>query len=79
MIIPHDQLSAEALQGVLEDFATRDGTDYGETEVSLAGKVEQIRRQLERGEIVISYDADEGSVSLLPKAALVGLPEVDGD
>lgn len=79
MIIPHDQLSADALQGILEDFATRDGTDYGEREVSLATKVEQIRRQLERGEIVISYDADEGSVSLLPKAVTVGLPKSTED
>ena len=73
MIIPHDQLSAEALQGILEDYATRDGTDYGEMETSLAAKVAQLRRQLERGEIVIAYDPDDGGVSLLPKAGLAGL------
>ncbi|NJD07691.1 MAG: YheU family protein [Methylococcaceae bacterium] len=70
MIIPHDQLSAEAVQGILEDYATRDGTDYGELETSLAVKVAQLRRQLERGDIVIAYDPDAGGVSLLPKAAL---------
>ena len=33
--IPYDQLSPEALQGVVEEFVTRDGTDYGEVEILL--------------------------------------------
>jgi len=28
-IIPVDKLSTEALQGVIEEFISRDGTDYG--------------------------------------------------
>ena len=32
--IPFDQLSHEALHGVVEEFVTRDGTDYGEIEIS---------------------------------------------
>jgi uncharacterized protein YheU (UPF0270 family) len=34
-IIPVNKLSPEALQGVIEEFISRDGTDYGEMEVSL--------------------------------------------
>ena len=33
--IPYDQLNPETLHGVIEEFVTRDGTDYGEIEVSL--------------------------------------------
>jgi len=29
MIIPHQTLSPEALQGIIEAFVTREGTDYG--------------------------------------------------
>ncbi|MDH5185281.1 MAG: YheU family protein [Gammaproteobacteria bacterium] len=29
MIIPHTNLSPEALQDLLEEIVTRDGTDYG--------------------------------------------------
>ncbi len=65
MIIPHEQLSAQALQGLIEDFVTRDGTDYGEQEASLATKVIQVQRQLLRGEIVIVFDEQTESVSLL--------------
>ena len=39
IIIPYDQLSIEALKGVIEEFVTRDGTDYGEIEVSLEIKL----------------------------------------
>ena len=31
-IIPHDQLSKQALQGVVEEFITRESTDYGAVE-----------------------------------------------
>ena len=30
VIVPPDSLSAEALQGVIEKFVLREGTDYGE-------------------------------------------------
>lgn len=67
MIIPHDQLSPDTLQGLIEEFITRDGTDYGEYEVSLASKVEQVKRQLIRGEVVIVFDPASESVSLLTR------------
>jgi uncharacterized protein len=65
VIIPHQQLSADALQGLIEEFITREGTDYGHTEVALEAKVEQVRRQLERGEVVIVFDPATESVSLV--------------
>ena len=34
-IIPVDKLSAEALRGVIQEFISRDGTDYGEIEASV--------------------------------------------
>ncbi len=67
MIIPHQQLSADALQGLIESFIAREGTDYGAEEVPLANKVAQVRRQLERGEVVIAYDAATESVNLLTR------------
>ena len=40
MIVPYDQISEDALQGLIEEFITRDGTDYGFEEVPLSTKVE---------------------------------------
>ena len=61
MRIPHQDLSPDALRGLIEEFVTRDGTDYGPEEMSLAGKISQIERQLRQNEIYISYDADSES------------------
>ena len=55
MLIPWQALSEDALQGLVEEFVTRDGTDYGVTETSLATRVEQVKRALQRGELVVVY------------------------
>jgi uncharacterized protein len=65
IVIPHGELSAEALRGVLESFVLREGTDYGEREVSLDQKVAQVLRQLERGEAQIIFDAALQSVDIV--------------
>lgn len=65
MIIPYERLSPDTLQGLLEEYATRDGTDYGEVEVALSERVAQAMRQLRSGDIVIVFDALSESVSLL--------------
>lgn len=65
MIIPHDQITSEALRGLIEEFITRDGTDYGLQEVSLAKKVQQLEHQIARGDVVVVFDVVSESVSLL--------------
>jgi uncharacterized protein len=65
IVIPHRDLSAEALRGVLESFVLREGTDYGEREVSLEQKVAQVLRQLERGEAQILFDAELESIHIV--------------
>jgi len=67
MIIPYQQISPEALQGLIEEFITREGTDYGEVEFSLAQKVKQVEQQLARGEVAIVFDLATESVSILTR------------
>jgi uncharacterized protein YheU (UPF0270 family) len=76
MIIPHDLLSPEALQGVIEAFVTLEGTDYGEEEVPLPIKVAQVRRPLEDGSAVIVFNEDEDSCTILPKELI---PDAAGE
>jgi uncharacterized protein len=47
--IPHDRLSLTALQGLIEEFVTREGTDTGYMEGSLEENIEMVMRQLVRG------------------------------
>jgi uncharacterized protein len=65
VVIPHRDLSAEALRGVMESFVLREGTDYGERELSLDQKVAQVLRQLERGEAQIIFDAALETVDIV--------------
>jgi uncharacterized protein len=65
IVIPHRELSAAALRGVLESFVLREGTDYGEREMSLDHKVAQVLRQLERGEAQIIFDAGLESIDIV--------------
>ena len=64
--VPHTALSPEALQGVLESFVLREGTDYGERESTFEGKVADVLRQLERGEAEIIFDPETESIDIVP-------------
>lgn len=64
--VPREALSSDALRRLVEDFVTRDGTDYGERERSLDEKVADVMRQLDRGEVRICFDAETETVSLAP-------------
>jgi len=63
--IPYDQLSPEALQGVIEEFVIRDGTDYGEVEISLETKIAQVLAQLKSGKAVIAFDQKSETCTIL--------------
>jgi uncharacterized protein YheU (UPF0270 family) len=65
IVIPHRELSPAALRGVMESFVLREGTDYGEREISLEQKVAQVLRQLERGEAQIIFDATLQSIDIV--------------
>ena len=77
MIIPHRELSPEALQGIIEDFVTRDGTDYGEFETPLQAKVDQVKWQLDKGKYFILYDAELQTMVIVPKDQLPELLKDD--
>jgi uncharacterized protein len=68
--IPFKELSPEALTGVIEEFVTRDGTDYSESEIPLETKVYMIMNQLHSGEVVITFDQKTASCNIVSKDAI---------
>jgi len=68
--IPIDRLSPEALSGVIEEFITREGTDYGHSEATFEDKERAIRRQLERGDALVVFDPETETTTLLLKRTL---------
>jgi uncharacterized protein YheU (UPF0270 family) len=65
--VPPERLGADLLQALLEEYASRDGTDYGARELSLQQKVSQLKRQLHRRDLVILFDAESESWDLLQR------------
>jgi uncharacterized protein YheU (UPF0270 family) len=69
MIIPQSALSSDALLGIIKEFVTREGTEYGAEDVSLETKVKQVQRQLDRGDVVIVFDEGTESIDLVSKGS----------
>ena len=65
VVVPHTELDADLLRSVIESFVLREGTDYGEREISLADKVGRVIRQLEHGEAQIVFDPQTESVDIV--------------
>lgn len=70
LVLNADDLSAESLRGLVEEFVSRDGTDYGRLEKSLDQKVDAVMRQLERGEVSIVFDRDKERANLVSSREL---------
>ena len=65
IVVPHDALSVEALANLIEDFITREGTDYGEREHTADEKRAAVRQKLAKGTIVIVFDLESESAALV--------------
>jgi uncharacterized protein YheU (UPF0270 family) len=63
--VPHTELRPDLLRSVVESFVLREGTDYGEREVSLESKIASVVRQLERGEAQIIFDPQSESIDIV--------------
>jgi uncharacterized protein YheU (UPF0270 family) len=60
-----DQLSPQALRGLVEEFVTRDGTDYGAVERSVEDKIARVEAQLASGEVRIVFDPETESANIV--------------
>jgi hypothetical protein len=58
-------MSPEALNGVIDEFVTREGTDYGHGDQTLEAKRSQVRRQIEAGDVIIAFDAESETCNLV--------------
>ena len=72
MIIPWQDLSPETLDNLIESFVLREGTDYGEQELSLEQKVSDVKRQLKSGDVVLVWSELHETVNIMPRNAFHG-------
>ena len=72
MIVPWQNINADTLSHLLEEFASRDGTDYGAYETSLEDKVSQLKTPLQQKKIVVVYSELHESVNIVPAEQFTG-------
>ncbi len=70
MVIPYQRLAPETLISLIESFISREGTDYGASEVCLQAKVEQVKKQIVDEKVVIVFDESTESINLMPRDEL---------
>ena len=64
MQIPHKELYPQTLHKIIEEFVTRNGTDYGAKEASLDSKVKDVLGLLDMGRAQLLFDSDTSSVDI---------------
>jgi len=64
--IPYQKLAPETLRALVEEYITREGTDYGLEEKTLEEKVADVMRQLERGEAKIVFELETATANIVP-------------
>ena len=65
--VPTSALAEPTLLALLEEFASRDGTDYGLNELSLDKKVDRLREQLNASRIMLMFDSDSEQWDLVER------------
>ncbi|CAH6783170.1 UPF0270 family protein YheU [Vibrio chagasii] len=55
MIIPWKDIEPDTLENLIKEFVLREGTDYGDVEISLQNKIDQVKHQLASGEANIVF------------------------
>ena len=63
--IPYQELSKDTLENIIVEIVTRDGTDYGEYEISTSAKVKQVLNLLQSNKLFLSFDEETESCNLL--------------
>ncbi len=67
MEIPFKDLEEDTLNSLIEEFVSREGTDYGLHIYNLKDKVKHVMRQLEKGIVYIDYDAESSSCNVVKR------------
>jgi uncharacterized protein YheU (UPF0270 family) len=66
VFVPYQELSPEALRGLIESFVLREGTEYGSRDFTLEEKLAHVHRQLERREAQIVFDPNTETIDIIP-------------
>jgi uncharacterized protein YheU (UPF0270 family) len=70
ILVDHAALAPDTLRRLVEEFVTRDGTDYGDVETPLDRRVAAVLSQLQSGVAVIAFDPRSETATIVLKRDL---------
>lgn len=65
--VPWERLEKDVLHKLIEEFVSREGTEYGEAEVGLSTKVNQVIGQLKEKKATITFDPETQTTHIISK------------
>lgn len=65
--IPIEQVPKDALDSLIEEFVTRQGTNYGEADYTLKEMVEQVKTALKNQKAILQYDDETETLDIFVK------------
>ena len=68
--VPYTELAPDALRALVEEFITREGTDYGHQEVPLETKVRQVMSQLQSEKAFVTFDPETETATVVSAESL---------
>lgn len=63
--IPYCRISHDALIGIVEEYISREGTDYGHYDYTFEEKVDAVLNQIKSGEAKIFFHHESKSINIL--------------
>jgi hypothetical protein len=63
--VPYEQLAPETLRHLIQEFVTRDGTDWDESDGALEKKVAQVMQQLRNRKARVVFDLKSQTANIV--------------
>ena len=64
--VPFEQISQDALRRMIQEFVTRDGTDWADVGCALENKIEQVLQQLRDKKVKVVFDLTSQTANIIP-------------
>lgn len=63
--VPYDQIDPETLRNMIQEFVTRDGSDWGDPGGALEDKIAQVLKQLKNKQVKVVFDLKSETANIV--------------
>ena len=64
--VPYQKIAADTMRRMIQEFVSRDGSDWAEIGCTLDDKVEQVLQQLKNKRVKVVFDLKTQTANLVP-------------